>query len=153
MMFQRKPKRSKKFRNSNQVIDIREARDGRQKKRRVAVKKKNKSKPKTVITERQAGKKARRRGAYFVVFLVVLILAGGAMFNILALEKEKEKTLSRQQDLLNKKTRLEIEWSQVNEPEYIEQQARDQLQMIRKGEILYVVPEEEEKTKQGIVPE
>lgn len=153
-MFQRKARRSKEFRKNSQVIDIREVREERKKKRKFTVKKKqNKSKIKAVVTERQAGKKARRRSVYFVVFLVVLGLAGGSIFNILALEKEKGKILDEQQRLLDKKTKLEIEWSQVNEPEYIEQQARDQLQMIRNGEVLYVVPEKEEKTTQGIVPE
>lgn len=150
----KKKRRSREFKNNSQVIDIEVARQNRKRKREeVADKKYKVRKTKSVITERQAGKKARRRMVYFVVFLFIVGLVTVSAFQIISLKLTEARTLKEQQDLLNQKTRLERDYSQVNSPEYIEQQARQQLRMIRSGEILYVLPEKEAVvTGGGIVP-
>ncbi|MBR0598320.1 FtsB family cell division protein [Sinanaerobacter chloroacetimidivorans] len=154
-MFKRKKRRSKVYKNSSQVIDIEEARKGRKLKREAAIEKKNKvKKTKAVVTERQAGKKARRRMIYFAVFLVIIGLISASAINIVTLKINEAKALEEQQALLKQKERLETELSQINSPEYIEQQARQQLRMVKPGEILYVLPDKTKKTtSQGIVPE
>ena len=156
-MLKKKKRRSREFKNNSQVIDIDEARQRRKQKRENAAEKKYKvRKTKSVVTQRQAGKKARRRMVYFVVFLVVLGIIAASVINIISLKLTEAKTLKERQDLLDQKTRLEKIYSQVNSPEYIEQQARQQLKMIKPGEILYVLPEKDQKEKAtggGIVPD
>jgi cell division protein FtsB len=150
----KKKRRSREFKNSSQVIDIEVARESRKRKREEAADKKYKvRKSKSVITERQAGKKARRRMVYFVIFLFIVGLVTVSAFQIISLKLTEARTMKENQALLNQKSRLEQDYSQVNSPEYIEQQARQQLRMIRPGEILYVLPEEETaSTGGGIVP-
>jgi cell division protein FtsB len=154
-MLKRKKRRSREFKSSSQVIDIEEARRERKKKRKDAAEKRGKTpKTKQVVTERQAGKKARRRMVYFFVFLFILCIIGVSAFNIVSLKLTEAKTMKEQQALLEQKDKLEKVYSQVNSPEYIEQQARQQLRMIKPGEILYVLPDEDgKKDKGGIIPQ
>ena len=155
-MLKRKKRRSREFKNNGRVIDIDEARQRRKQKREEAAEKKYKvRKTKSVMTQRQAGKKARRRMVYFVIFLAILGIIAASVFNIISLKLTEAKTMKEQQALLEQKARLERIYSQVNSPEYIEQQARQQLKMIKPGEILYVLPEKDQKketTGGGIVP-
>ena len=68
--------------------------------------------------------------------------------------------MREQQEALEKeKAQLEKELSEINDPENIEEQAREQLRLIKKGEYLYVFPEdmidneenpEEKADKEGI---
>ncbi|QOX64934.1 hypothetical protein FRZ06_17065 [Anoxybacterium hadale] len=154
-MLKRKKRRSREYKNSSQVIDIEDARRERKKKRKDAAEKRGKAqKTKQVVTERQAGKKARRRMVYFFIFLFILCLIGVSAFNIISLKLLEAKTIKEHQALLDQKDKLEKIYSQVNSPEYIEQQARQQLRMIRPGEILYVLPDKDaKKDKGGIIPE
>lgn len=155
-MLKRKKRRSREFKNNSRVIDIDEARQRRKQKREEAAEKKYKvRKKKSVVTQRQAVKKARRRMVYFVIFLAILGIIAASVFNIISLKLTEAKTMKEQQALLEQKARLEKVYSQVNSPEYIEQEARQQLKMIKPGEILYVLPEKEKTetaTGGGIVP-
>jgi cell division protein FtsB len=157
-MLKKKKRRSREFKDNSQVIDLNEARQLRKLKREEAVKKKDRGKrPKLVITERQAGKKARRRLVYFAVFLIMVGVIVASAFNIINLKITEAQTLKEKQALLDQKSRLERIYSQVNSPEYIEQQARQQLRMIRPGEILYILDGKEQKDRKtatggGIVP-
>ena len=151
-MIKKKKRRSREFKNNSRVIDIKEARETRKQKRDQAAVKKDR-KQKTVITERQAGKKARRRMVYFLVFLFILCITGVSVFNVISLEITKARTIKEQQDLMQQKAQLERVYSQVSSPEYIEQKARQQLKMIKPGEILYILPDKNKKaTGSGIVP-
>lgn len=155
-MVKRKKRRSREFKNNSRVIDIEEARQDRKQRREEAAKKKDKvRKTKSVITERQAGKKARRRVVYLVIFLVIIGIVAVSVFNIISLKLTESRIMKEQKELTEQKARLERIYSQVNSPEYIEQQARQQLRMIRPGEILYVLPDKDKQQKTtggGIVP-
>lgn len=155
-MLKKKKRRSREFKNNSQVIDIEEARQARKRKREDAAEKKYRvRKTKSVITQRQAGKKARRRMVYLVIFIAILGVIAASAFNIVSLKLTEAKTMKEQQALMEQKEKLERIYSQVNSPEYIEQQARQQLKMIQPGEILYILPEKDKKkeaTGGGIVP-
>jgi cell division protein DivIC len=153
-MIKKKRRRSREFKNNKQVIDIEEARQQRKRKRQqAAVKKYKAKKPKSVVTERQAGKKARRRMVYCFIFFAIVCVIAASAFNIISLKLTDAKTVKEHEALLNQKAKLERIYSQVSSPEYIEQQARQQLKMIKPGEILYILPKQDKKTTDGgIVP-
>lgn len=154
-MLKKKKRRSREFKNGSQVISIEEARRSRKRKReQAAVKKYKMKKPKSVVTQRQAVKKARRRMVYLFIFLFVICVIGASVFNIISLKLTEAKTLKEQQDLLQQRAKLEKVYSQVDSPEYIEQQARQQLRMIKPGEILFILQDQDKKTATdgGIVP-
>ena len=65
--------------------------------------------------------------------------------NIVGLKMEERELLQEQRDLEARKAELEEELTRVDETDYIEQQARQQLHMIKPGEILYLLPEHDEE--------
>ncbi len=154
-MLKKKKRRSREFKTNSQIIDIEEARQERKRRREEAAEKKRRArKTKYVVTERQAGQKTRRRLVYFFIFLFILCVIGVSVLNIFSLWLTETKTMKEHQALLKEKERLVNIYSQVNSPEYIEQQARQQLKMIKPGEILYVLPDKEKKNNGGgIVPD
>ena len=62
-------------------------------------------------------------------------------FKIVSLLYEKSKLEDEHDRLAALKERLEQELESVNSPEYIEQQARSHLRLVKPGEILYILPE------------
>lgn len=112
----------------------RERREIRSKK----LEKKTKVKDPEKIKRRQ-----QRRRVILVMSLIVLIAVGltvRGIFRLAALNIEKAETAKELQALEQQMGELQNELTQVNSDEYVEQQARIQLHMIRPGEILYVVP-------------
>jgi Septum formation initiator len=155
-MLKKKKRRSREFKNNSRVIDIEDARQNRKRKREEAAEKRNKaSKPKPVVTQRRAGKNARRRLVYAAIFLVIIGIIAVSAINIVSLKLTEASTLKEQQSLKGQKAKLERIYAEVNSPEYVEQQARQQLKMVKPGEILYVLPDKEKSKKTtggGIVP-
>lgn len=83
-----------------------------------------------------------------VVMIAVVGVSVGNIFSLRAEQKELEKT---RQELLSEKATLKEELENVNDIEYIEEQARMQLKLIKPGEILYILEEDAKKAdKDGI---
>lgn len=73
-----------------------------------------------------------------LIFLITYISI--TLYNIHNLKQQENARLERQEQLKAEKVRLQKELGQVNSPQYIEQIARSTLKMVKKGEILYVIP-------------
>ena len=67
-----------------------------------------------------------------------------SIFNIVSLKWEERQVLAENEALKAEKEKLQQELANVDDPEYIEQEARRQLRLIRPGEILFVLPNEPE---------
>lgn len=78
--------------------------------------------------------------------IVVLLIAvlGMSMRNVFLLRNEQKELNEKQQELLSEKNTLKNELDNINDLEYIEEQARIQLRMIKPGEILFIT--EDNKT-------
>lgn len=96
--------------------------------------------------KRVSARKRRRRLIYLAVVTAALLLVFFTVQNIIGLKMEERELLQEQRELETRKAELEEELTRVDETDYIEQQAREQLHMIKPGEILYLLPEHEEKT-------
>lgn len=80
-----------------------------------------------------------------MVVLVVVGIIGAitlSVFNVISLKKEQKEMREQQEALEKEKAQLEKQLSEINDPENMEQQAREQLRLIKKGEYLYIFPEE-----------
>jgi len=62
------------------------------------------------------------------------------MFSIVNLKMQENQAIALAEKLQNDKANLQNELKLINTPEYLEQQARLQLKMIKPGELLYVFP-------------
>jgi cell division protein FtsB len=82
------------------------------------------------------------------VFFVVIILAvvvGMSVKNVLELSYEQHQLKMENASLKEKKAALEREFENINDKNYIEEQARKQLNMVKPGEIVYIIEEEDKK--------
>jgi cell division protein FtsB len=73
--------------------------------------------------------------------IVVAAVACVSVINIVSVNKQFEEAIADREALEGKKSELLFELENVDSAEYIEQQARTLLKMIRPGEIYYVVPD------------
>ncbi|HIU25367.1 MAG TPA: septum formation initiator family protein [Candidatus Copromorpha excrementigallinarum] len=80
-----------------------------------------------------------------MVGIIVVLIAGTvgfSIFNVISLKKEQHDTLAQQEELKAEKQELEEQLEEINAPENIEEEARNQLRLIMPGETLYMFPEE-----------
>ncbi|NLD19507.1 MAG: septum formation initiator family protein [Clostridiales bacterium] len=69
-------------------------------------------------------------------------MLGATIFKIVSLNKEKIDTQKHQAELIEEKKTLQKQLDKINDPKNLEEQARDQLRLIKPGEVLYMFPEE-----------
>lgn len=144
----RKKRRSREFKKNAKVVNIEQARKERRLKRKAAkykaaIAQETEEKfyeSEDKVSQRRRVQKKRRRLIYLSILLCLAILAGVAVLNILALHAEREKVRMENEDLLALKARLQQQLDEVNNPEYIENQARALLRLVKPGEILYILP-------------
>ena len=80
-------------------------------------------------------------GRIAMIAIVVGLLIGIALVakNIITLSLEKRALLQQNSELTDKRDELAAELENVNDLDYIEEQARKLLHMIKPGEILYIL--------------
>lgn len=142
-----KNRRSKEFKNNSQVIDMEEARCPAAAKKACRERKKGRkgAARQTAEHQRQASHPQKQdpeknnNGDHdrdHRPFSVPLV------FNIISLKKEQYDTKKEQQALKQQKAELQKELENAETPENIEAQARQQLRLIKPGEVLYMFPSE-----------
>ncbi len=90
---------------------------------------------------------AKRRVRQLIILVVIgafLLAVGYSVHTIWRLKAEQKALLATQQELEQRKADLEQELENVEDLDYIEQQARERLHMVLPGEILYILPDSEE---------
>lgn len=85
------------------------------------------------------------RIALTVIVLVLIAVVGVSIKNVFDLRAEQQELAATQKVLAKEKAALEEELKNVNDLEYIEEQARIQLRLIKPGEILYILDDEDEE--------
>lgn len=150
-----KKRRSREFKNNSQVIDMDEARKKRLEKRRQE-RAREEEKARQHARQNTRGKMAIRRQRNRRRLLICLIVVGiiaiisFSLVNVISLKKEQHDVLKRQEQLKNEKVQLEKELKNINDPENLEEQAREQLRLIKPGETLYMFPDEITKQETSI---
>ncbi len=155
-MFKRKPSRSREFRRSNQVIDIEEERRIRRERReqkKIEEEEKQRREETQKISPRRKRQMRRRALMYTVGILLIVGLLVFSAWDIISLKMEQSHQEARKKELVKQRDHLQNELESVQDPEYIKQQAREQLKLIMPGETLYILPQKppEEETSEGAV--
>ena len=88
----------------------------------------------------------RIRIAIFIVVVVLFTVVTMSIKNVLDLTVEQHQLKKENQELKEEKARLEKEFENINDKNYIEEQARKQLNMVKPGEIVYIIEEDSGKT-------
>jgi cell division protein FtsB len=84
------------------------------------------------------------RKFYVAISLILLIVAGVYAVRIAALKTNEARVTAEFEAAMDKKARLESELEHIDDPSYIEQQARTRLRMVKPGEIYYVLPADDD---------
>ena len=98
--------------------------------------------------ERRKKKKIRINIGRMIVVAVVIVLIGVTSFSvkrIVALKIEQNQLRREQASLKAKKEKLK----HIDSESYIEEQARKQLNMIKPGEIIYMIEKDKSKNKKN----
>jgi cell division protein FtsB len=134
----------------SRVIDIEEAQRLRRERRAAAVAGRKKAvttreaEPESAAEVARVGNGAARRLIYLLIALVMLGLICMAGLRILDLKAEVADAERKLALNTEEKARLEKELAMLNDPTYIEAQAREHLRMIKNGETLYVFADPQE---------
>ena len=81
-----------------------------------------------------------------LAFIITIGMISGA--KVISLQAEAREAKTTLNAVAAEKAQLEKEFAMANDPGYIEDQARDKLRMIMKGETLYVFSAQEEDNSQ-----
>lgn len=138
-----KKRRSRAFKETNQVINFDEEREKRREKRKqLTDKKKGTPAEPALVSGRRASKKMKRRLIFGAVVVVILCMVCYSAYNIMTLRAARAEAIAANAALQKEKSKLEKELSLVDSDEYIEEVARDELHMIQEGEKIYILPDE-----------
>ncbi len=102
--------------------------------------------------ERRKKKKIRINIGRMIVVAVMIVLIGVTSFSvkrIVALKIEQNQLRREQTSLKAKKEKLKYELKHIDSESYIEEQARKQLNMIKPGEIIYMIEKDKSKNKKN----
>ena len=104
------------------------------------------------IEERRKQRIKRINHLRMGIFAVVIILAfvvGMSVKNVLELSLEQHQLKQENAELKEKKAALEREFENINDKSYIEEQARKQLNMVKPGEIVYIIEEDQKNGRRS----
>lgn len=149
-----KKRRSRAFKENNQIINFEDEREKRREKRKqLSDKKKSgqESEPSSV-SSRRAAKRVKRRLLYVAVTALVIGIIAFSVYNVVTLRIERAEAEAAKIALEKEQAKLKKEYSLIDSDEYIEEKARENLHMVRPGEMIYVLPGESEATGAAIVP-
>ncbi len=135
-----KKSRLHEFEKNNRVINIPQAQDERRERLEAAKQKKEGTRKKKVKIN------------YMRLALCILVVVIGASFvvsavKIVQLQGEYKDVEARNEELTHKKETLEMEFENVKLPEYIENQARRELKLVKPQELLFAFDETDEADK------
>lgn len=82
-----------------------------------------------------------------VVIVVLVCVTALSIRKIVLLKIEQSELKEQQKALKEKRTKLKNELKNIDDKNYIEEQARKQLNMVKPGEILYMIEKDRSKGK------
>lgn len=151
----KKGKRLREFEKNNRVFNISDA----QREREERHKDRRHSRSRDMMTEAEALDSSKRRGKKknkitnvrrFVLSVITVIFIASvsvSAFKIIQLKQERDLLLEKNAELIKLKEDMTEEMEHINSAEYMEQQARKELKLIKENEILFIVSDEEKTTE------
>ena len=136
--------RSRDFHRNNDVIDFDKAREKRRRARAEKAERVYQAQ-KAAPSQRKAAKHRRRLLIYAAVIALVVAAVAASAIEIISLEREKAQLAAEQAELTRQLEAAQNELENTDDPDYIEQQVRQKLNMVYPGEIIYISPDEENK--------
>ncbi len=149
----KKGKRLREFERNNRAYVFTESSERRERKNSTISAKKNLDVSERDEIERTKAEKRKKklkivnmkRFVASVIIIVFIASVGMSAINIIKLTIQKNELQAKNAELVKMKEDLTAEMDFINSAEYIEQQARKELRMIKENELLFIVGDEEDK--------
>lgn len=149
----KKGSRLREFEKNHRVLDISGEQRSRKQKREAArlagreEEKDGRGGRQTAEDAGQGGKKRKNRFnrlklLSWIITAVFLIIVGMSVKNILDLRTQADSLADKQIELLQEKEDLLIELENVTSDDYIEEQARRDLKLVKGNELIFLFPDE-----------
>ena len=131
--------------SASHIIEIEEAQKRRKEKREELIKQEKIQKRRAKAKEKASIPKmsAEKKFALWGVLAIAILIFISSGYRIVDLNLNKAVYEKTYEEKLAEKARLEKELSLIDDPEYVQQQARNRFNMLREGEILYVFSDKE----------
>jgi cell division protein FtsB len=133
------------------AIDIEEAQRERREKRAQALKSRRR-RDKAAKVEAEKARRSFITGRRIILACVVsavVFFIGSSAYRIIGLKAQEQNAAEELKVKTEQKARLESEFTMLAEDEYIEEQARERLGMVKPGEVVYVFEGEDSKNGTG----
>ena len=149
----KKGKRLREFEKNNRTYNFAESSERRKKKYASISQKRDKTvSEKEELDQNKAEKRKKKlkivnmkRFVASVIILIFIASVGMSAINIVKLTIQRNELQAKNAELIKIKEDLTSEMEFINSAEYIEQQARKELRMIKENELLFVVSEEDKE--------
>lgn len=146
-------KRLREFERNHRTYNFAESSERREKKYSTISARRNKDVSQTEEIERTRAEKRKKklkivnmkRFVASVIILVLIASVGMSAINIIKLTLQRNELQAKNAELVRLKEDLTAEMDFINSAEYIEQQARKELRMIKENELLFIVEDKEDK--------
>lgn len=138
----KKGTRLREFEKNHRVLNISEEQEARKKRKETT------KATKAVKEVTDESPKSRRHlvkligSAVVIIFILMVVMS---IKNIFDLREEESALKQRNEELLQLKEELNMELDNVNSKEYIEEQARKELKLVRGNELIFYFPDDWEK--------
>ena len=142
----KKGSRLREFEKNHRVLDISTAQEERKKKKK---ERKKAAEAKSSVNS-GAGKRRRIRWVRLIGLIaaaVIFIIVVRSALNVMDLKEEEAAQQERHTELLNIKEELLMAVDNVNSDEFIEEQARKELKLVKGNELIFFFPENWEALK------
>lgn len=143
----KKGNRLREFEKSHRVLNISSAQEERKKKkeRKKIVEAAADSEAAAAVSDVNTKKKTRINWVKLVsltVVIVFIVMVGMSVQNIFSLQEEEKELMAKNAELLQLKEELLLQLNNVNSDEFIEEQARKELKLVKGNELIFYFPED-----------
>lgn len=147
----KKGTRLREFEKNHRVLNISEEQEARKKRKETTKASKAVKEVKAVKVVKEVADESPKNRRHLVkligsaVVIIFILMVVMSIKNIFDLREEESALKQRNEELLQLKEELNMELDNVNSKEYIEEQARKELKLVRGNELIFYFPDDWEK--------
>lgn len=94
---------------------------------------------------RKKKKRTSRRKIIILMIMIISLVIGNPLRNYISLRIENHRLRERNEQLILQRSKLKEEYKNIDNREYVEKLAREQLRLANPEEIIFIFPEGENK--------
>lgn len=121
----------------SKIVNIKSAKKRNRKQGKDNTPKKKQERVRVPLTPKERKKELRRKMITLIIVIIFIIAGGYSVYKIGVLQMDRHQLNDENMDLKREKELLEEELKNVQDLEYVEEEAREKLNLILPGEVIY----------------